>query len=107
MSLPTRYKGPYISMSSWYHSMSKLNYQHSILAYKEEVAARDERIGVKSRQRMANFLILNEIGESIVMKENVSLFDKGPFVLNHDDLSWENILVSFKMLYPMSDQHFR
>jgi hypothetical protein len=79
--LSPQQKGPFTSISGWYNSMAELNRKFALGDPEEE--DRDETV--------ADYELLAELAEHFVIPE----FEHGPFVLNHNDLTIQNILVSF------------
>ncbi|WEW61271.1 hypothetical protein PRK78_006761 [Emydomyces testavorans] len=79
-SLIPEHKGPFSSISSWDNAMAELNRQ-TALGDPEDEEYRAETV--------ADYEILAEFSDRIVVKE----FSHGPFVINHSDLTVQNILV--------------
>ncbi|RJE18528.1 hypothetical protein PHISCL_09132 [Aspergillus sclerotialis] len=79
-ALSARYKGPFPSVSDWYDAMAELNRKFS-LEDPEEEGDRDVTV--------AEYELLAELSDKIIVDE----FKSGPFVINHNDLTVQNILV--------------
>ena len=73
-------RGPFHSTSEWYRAIAQLNRQLSLTDPEEE--ARAEAVG--------DYELLSEFSDHVVLKE----YDHGPFVIHHNDLTVQNILVS-------------
>lgn len=74
------FKGPFTSISDWYNAMTELN-RKSALNVLEDEGEKDEIL--------ADYEILAEFADVIAIEE----FRNGPFVVNHNDLTIQNILV--------------
>lgn len=74
------HKGPFSSTSDWYAAMSELNRKSAIEDPDEE---EDKDVNV------AQFELLAELSRDIIVEK----FNDGPFVINHNDLTVQNILV--------------
>lgn len=72
-------RGPFHSNSEWYRAITQLNRQFSLTDPEEE--ARAEAVG--------DYELLSEFSDRAVLKE----YDNGPFVIHHNDLTVQNILV--------------
>ena len=72
-------RGPFHSTSEWYRAVAQLNRQFSLTNPEEE--ARAEAVG--------DHELLSEFSDRVVLKE----YDHGPFVIHHNDLTVQNILV--------------
>lgn len=81
-SLEPQQRGPFNSISSWYRSMGLLQRKFVLGDPEEEEESRDASV--------AQCEVLAEFAPSIALRT----FEKGPFVINHNDLSPQNILVS-------------
>ncbi|KAM5443291.1 hypothetical protein MferCBS31731_001612 [Microsporum ferrugineum] len=79
-SLSDAHKGPFPSIHEWYEAMAQLNRRASLDSLESEEDG-DETV--------ADYEILANLSNKIVVKE----FDNGPFVINHNDLTVQNILV--------------
>lgn len=84
MSLESHHRGPFATTSDWYDAMA-LSQRNFVLADPEE-ESRDSSI--------AEYELLAEFAPKIVS----AAYEKGPFVVNHNDLTPQNILVRGKML---------
>lgn len=85
-ALSARYKGPFPSVLDWYDAMAELN-RKSALEDPEEEGDRDVTV--------AEYELLAELSDKIIVDE----FKSGPFVINHNDLTVQNILVRNCRLY--------
>lgn len=74
-------KGPFTSVSDWYRAMALLNRKFALEDPEEDEEDRAATVG--------NYELLAEFADKIVIEE----FDHGPFVINHNDLTVQNILV--------------
>ncbi|KAK2754782.1 hypothetical protein FQN54_006675 [Arachnomyces sp. PD_36] len=79
-SLKPQHRGPYKSTSAWYRGMASLNRRYALVDPDED-DTRDETV--------AQYEILTELAPRIISKT----FNKGPFVIHHNDLTTQNILV--------------
>lgn len=79
-TLSPRHKGPFLSVSDWYNAMTELNRESALQAPEEDS---DIDINVAENELLA------ELSDNIIVEE----FRKGPFVINHNDLTVQNILV--------------
>ncbi|RJE25068.1 Phosphotransferase enzyme family [Aspergillus sclerotialis] len=78
-TLSAHQKGPYSSISDWYKAMAVLNRRSALHDPDEE----DKDVAV------AEYELLAELSDKVIVKE----FETGPFVVNHNDLTIQNILV--------------
>ncbi|EEP81332.1 predicted protein [Uncinocarpus reesii 1704] len=78
-SLDCLHKGPFSSVQEWYSAMAQLNRKASLDDLDEEDG--DEVV--------ADYEILASFTHKVLVKE----YENGPFVLNHNDLTVQNILV--------------
>ncbi|KAH8704834.1 hypothetical protein BGW36DRAFT_421425 [Talaromyces proteolyticus] len=78
--LSPQHKGPFSSVLEWYNAIAELNRKYA-LGDPDEEEDRDETV--------ADYELLAELAEHFVVPE----FANGPFVINHNDLTIQNILV--------------
>lgn len=78
--LEARYKGPFSSTSEWHQAMAELN---------RKVRIEDPEVEGDRAEIVAEYELLAELSDHFVIRE----FSQGPFVLNHNDLTLQNILV--------------
>lgn len=78
--LEARHKGPFSTTLEWYQAMAELNRTVGI----EDPEEQGDRAEI-----VAEYELLAELAEHFVIRE----FSQGPFVLNHNDLTVQNILV--------------
>jgi hypothetical protein len=78
-------KGPFSSISEFYDAMSDLN----DLSVQEDPKSHDEEETDKELE-VLQYKQLREMASNFI----VDSFNNGPFVINHDDLTIQNILVS-------------
>ena len=83
-SLEPHHRGPFSSTLDWYHSMTELNRKFA-LGDPEEEGDREETV--------ADYELLAELMDTFVIKNLAN----GPFVINHNDLTVQNILVSVRI----------
>lgn len=79
-TLSSHHKGPFSSVSDWYNAMAELN-RKSALQDPEEGSDRDITV--------AEYELLTELSDNIIVEE----FRSRPFVINHNDLTVQTILV--------------
>lgn len=79
-ALNPRYKGPFSSVSDWYNAMAELN---------RNFALKDPDLEEERDAMLADYELLAELSHKIIVEE----FRNGPFVINHNDLTVQNILV--------------
>ena len=79
-TLSNCYKGPFSSVSDWYNAMAELNRKFALEDPEEEF---DRDVTV------AEYELLAELSENIIIEK----FQDGPFVINHNDLTVQNMLV--------------
>lgn len=79
-ALNPRYKGPFSSVSDWYNAMAELN---------RNFALKDPELESDREATLADYELLAELSGKIVVEE----YRNGPFVINHNDLTVQNILV--------------
>jgi len=78
-SMDAKYHGPFCTISDFYRGMSQLNIRYALEDPEEE----DRDVAV------AEYKLLQEMSPKFI----IEAFDKGPFVINHNDLTIQNILV--------------
>jgi hypothetical protein len=78
---PSHLRGPFSSVSAWYNAMAELNRKFA-LGDPEEEGSKEETV--------VDYELLAELVDSFVIQD----FASGPFVINHNDLTVQNILVS-------------
>lgn len=79
-SLSPHHKGPFSSASGWYAGMLELN-RKSAIDDPDEEEDKDANV--------AQFEVLAELSADVIVEK----FNEGPFVINHNDLTVQNILV--------------
>jgi hypothetical protein len=79
--LDVHHQGPFSPATDWYSAMAELNRKYAVGDPEEEVD-RDKTV--------ADYELFAELADHFVIPE----FKDGPFVINHNDLTVQNILVS-------------
>jgi len=79
-SLESSYRGPFSTVSEFYHASCLLGKAHARTDPKEE----------SPEQAIEDFETLNKM----IPKLRIDEYENGPFVLFHNDLTVQNILVS-------------
>jgi len=81
-------RGPYSSITEFYASISKLNISQTANGPEDEQRSND----------LADYETLARMAVKFVLPE----FDRGPFVIGHNDLTVQNILVCTLLIHVMT-----
>lgn len=80
--LEPHHQGPFSSIPDWYNAMAEFNRKYAVVAM---VQNREELV--------ADYELLAELADHFVIPE----FKDGPFVIDHNNLSIDNIFVSYHL----------